>query len=130
MFASLLPGLREVRTPLAAGYLWLVGAGLYFHDKIPARAHATGLWAQLHELSVIVGIGPTLAAVSFVAYLIGSILAIDIVVPTRFILSLGPKARRAWHNSFISLGIPIAFAQVSGDPPVLMYRSNTKSPVA
>ncbi|MFF4392878.1 MULTISPECIES: hypothetical protein [unclassified Streptomyces] len=40
MLASLLPGLRELRTPLATGYLYLLLLFLLFSDSIPTKNEA------------------------------------------------------------------------------------------
>jgi hypothetical protein len=39
MLASLLPGLRDLRAPLAAGYLWLAAGWLYFAPLLPASVN-------------------------------------------------------------------------------------------
>src|SRR6478752_9778709 len=72
MLASLLPGLRDLRTPLAVGYLWLVGLWLIFHDSVPMNeASATGPLRSAYQLGGALGASAVLAAVSFVAYLLG-----------------------------------------------------------
>src|SRR4051812_18812592 len=74
MLASLLPGLRELRTPLAAGYLWLVFA--FFVCGSPADISAAP--GPLQDLaSAVEALGKTALAVgvSFMAYLIGSVSA-------------------------------------------------------
>ena len=72
MIASLLPGLRDLRTPLAVGYLWLVGLWLLLHDRVPSSASAP--ISSLYDLSAFLGTSAVLAAITFVAYLLGSIL--------------------------------------------------------
>ena len=72
MLANLLPGLRHVRTPLATGYLYLLAAWLWFGDDVADISNDA--LDRLSELSAAAGISATLAAVSFAAYLIGSIL--------------------------------------------------------
>jgi hypothetical protein len=73
MLASLLPGLREIRAPLAAGYLWLVAGWVAFHDNVARQAeHSHGL-AALSALKDDVGTGAFAAAITFVAYLLGSL---------------------------------------------------------
>jgi hypothetical protein len=72
MFASLLPGLRELRAPLAAGYIWLVFA--YFVVGAPTEvAAAPGPLQQLLTVLPTMGTVATGIAVGFVAYLIGSL---------------------------------------------------------
>jgi hypothetical protein len=74
---NLLPGLRELRAPLAAGYLWLAGLWLVLSRAgwLPAeRPSGNGEVAQLWDLSGILGKTVMLAVVTFIAYLIGSFL--------------------------------------------------------
>lgn len=73
VLASLLPGLREIRAPLAAGYLWLAFAWLLAREHLPAAANATGLLDDVYALAALVGTTACLAAVSFVAYLVGAL---------------------------------------------------------
>lgn len=72
MLASLLPGVREIRAPLAAGYLWLFALWLAL-EPFPSAEEATGLEAAVIDLAdaatpVAVGV-----VLSFVAYLVGSL---------------------------------------------------------
>ena len=71
MLANLLPGIRDVRAPLAAGYLWLLAAYVAFEPKF--RGKPRGVWLTLSNLRhtfSTVGLG---IAVSFAAYLVGAI---------------------------------------------------------
>lgn len=68
---SLLPGLRQLRAPLAVGLVWLIATWLAVAPDIPSRSQATGVFADLYELTAAVGKVPTLAAAAFAAYLIG-----------------------------------------------------------
>jgi hypothetical protein len=88
VLAGLLPGLRAVRAPLAAGYLWLVAAWVALEPAIPQRAEATGVAASLYragDLVSVLGLGVVL---SFAAYLLGSLSA-----------SAGTPALRALYPS-------------------------------
>ena len=68
--------MRDVRTPLAVGYVWLLVAWLLFSDRVPRfRPVEGGLVSALFDLGSVVGKGALLAAVSFVAYLIGALLS-------------------------------------------------------
>lgn len=75
MLTTLLPGLRELRAPLAAGYIWLLAWWLAFEPRLADRAEATDVLSSLYRLDdALSGFG--LAAVaSFVAYLTGSLSA-------------------------------------------------------
>ena len=72
ILSNLVPGIRELRAPLAAGYLWLLCGWLMFGPFTP-RDEATRTLADLYELSdqaTAIGLG---VAVSFAAYLAGSV---------------------------------------------------------
>ena len=73
MLASLLPGLREVRAPLAAGYLWLVVAWVVLEPVVPQRAEASGVVASLYRAGDILSVLGVGVALSFAAYLLGSL---------------------------------------------------------
>jgi hypothetical protein len=73
VLASLLPGLREIRAPLAAGYLWLVVAWLVFQDRVETGAAASGSVDALLTLKDELGTGGLTAAATFVAYLVGAL---------------------------------------------------------
>lgn len=71
MLGNLLPGVREVRTPLATGYLWLLILWLWLpaHFKeIPPISGVPGDIAHLAHYGGRVSVG---IAISFIAYLIG-----------------------------------------------------------
>jgi hypothetical protein len=87
MLMNLLPGLRDLRAPLAAGYLWLAGLWLLLADIVPPRSTATGVVAHVYSLTHDLGRGVILAAVSFTAYLIGAVLSVDIDGPVVNVLS-------------------------------------------
>jgi hypothetical protein len=77
MLASLLPGLRDLRTPLTVGYLWLICGWLWFHRVLPRRDTARGAMEDLYHLYGILPPAAGLAALSFIAYFLGSILELD-----------------------------------------------------
>ncbi|WP_157544977.1 hypothetical protein [Microtetraspora fusca] len=71
MLNELLPGVREVRTPLATGYIWIFFIWLIWGRSLPDAVTATGLlkdlYGAVHALNpVAIGI-----AASFMAYLVG-----------------------------------------------------------
>lgn len=77
MLASLLPGLREVRTPLAVGYLWLLVMWLWFAGHVPTeRPTGDGFIPRVFDLLDLLGPAAVLAALSFVAFLLGALLTI------------------------------------------------------
>lgn len=73
LFATLLPGVRALRAPLASGYLTLIALWLVYSDDAPDRDAADGIVEQFFDLE---GAAPDLwtgIAVSFLAYLIGTL---------------------------------------------------------
>jgi hypothetical protein len=80
MLMNLLPGLRELRAPLASGYLWLLSAWLFLGRMqwLPTeRPPGNGEVARLWDLGGTLGRTVVIAAVTFIAYLIGSFLEMD-----------------------------------------------------
>jgi len=77
LLTSLLPGLRELRTPLAIGYVWLLNCWLAFADIIPRTRPPEGALKAIWDLGTALGATTVLAAISFTAYMIGSVLEIN-----------------------------------------------------
>lgn len=71
MWQNLLPGLRELRAPLSAGYIWLLGLWLAFRSLMSPGNHPKGIYRDIAELSAWGGKPATLAAVTFAAYVVG-----------------------------------------------------------
>jgi hypothetical protein len=77
MFSSVIPGLRELRAPLAGGYLWLVWAWMVWGDSLPARNDVSGPLERLYELEPALSDLGVAVVASAAAYIVGSIV-IDI----------------------------------------------------
>jgi hypothetical protein len=78
MLTSLLPGLRDLRAPLAAGYLRLFAIWIAFEPSLgTGESGVAASLLNLKEELTPVGLA---AAVSFIAYLIGSL---SVVLPAR-----------------------------------------------
>ncbi len=75
MLGQVLPGLREVRAPLAAGYVWLLFAWLVASHRVPSRVE-DGPVARVYDLEPVVTAFGVAVVASVVAYIVGSI-AID-----------------------------------------------------
>ena len=75
MLASLLPGLRDVRVPLTAGFMWLVVLWTVFYELIPAQNEATGVAAEIYQVLGAFGPAALTAAITFVAYVLGILIA-------------------------------------------------------
>lgn len=77
MLLSLLPGIRELRTPLSTGYLWLISLWLLIGDRLPKTQPAGGALAPAWRLGTYFGKAGMVVAVSFAAYLVGSFVELD-----------------------------------------------------
>jgi len=97
MLASLLPGLRELRAPLVAGFLWLLALWLWV--DLPARMEVEeqgGARAELLELGDAIGHPGLIAVVTLVAYFIGSLSE----EARRWLLANGPWLR--WREATLA----------------------------
>jgi hypothetical protein len=100
MLTSLLPGIRDLRAPLGAGYLWLVALGFILEPHVPDRADATGFMESIYRLAdslSVVGLG---VAASFAAYLIGSLSMAMGTTPLQKLTptSLVPEQAGTWNS--------------------------------
>ena len=106
MLAALLPGLRDLRTPLAVGYLLLVVIWLLIHDRLPTGESATGLIADVIDVSQALGQVSVLAALTFVAYLLGMIFAQLLAFTGRLLRRFYRRLIPAEHRgTFTSSGV-------------------------
>jgi hypothetical protein len=93
--ANLLPGLRDLRTPLAAGYLWLLTAWLLVEPSLPERDEASGVLQSILRIGEVLGPIASAVALSFVAYLVGVLsLGLGQVVTMGLTLRRIGRARR------------------------------------
>jgi hypothetical protein len=77
MLASLLPGLRDIRTPLTVGYLWLLATWLILGDQFKKEpVSRNGLVSHLFTLEGFLGKAFVVTALAFTAYLLGAILTV------------------------------------------------------
>ncbi|MEH0543979.1 hypothetical protein QA802_13055 [Streptomyces sp. B21-105] len=87
MLTSLLPGMRNLRAPLAAGSLWLMALWLAIGRELPKPDSASGVLADLYDAADWAGKPAVFAALAFAAYLLGAIstagvaLAIGLLAP-------------------------------------------------
>lgn len=87
MLASLLPGLRDLRVPLATGFLWLVVLWLVCYPVIPTQAESTGLAAEVYVALGAFGPAALITVITFVAYLVGILVARPSVTIVRWVLA-------------------------------------------
>lgn len=86
VLSALLPGVRAVRAPLAAGFILFLSIWLAVEPSVPRRSgDATGIWASLVRLDTVASGAVVVAMVSFAAYVAGSLFLIvsTSVVPDR-----------------------------------------------
>jgi hypothetical protein len=89
MLANLLPGLRDLRAPLSAGYLWLAAGWLYFAPQLPASMNeAEGVLKDIYRVVNASDPLALAAGVAFVAYMIGILSTGLLIRPVRFIVML------------------------------------------
>jgi hypothetical protein len=77
VLASIIPGLRELRTPLAIGWIWLAALWIVFGDLLPRKGEGTNLLQSIFEIGEGLGKGIALGVAAFVAYLVGSLVQVD-----------------------------------------------------
>ena len=77
MLTSILPGLRDLRTPLATGYMWLAAAFLVFADWITNADSGSVIVAQVSAWGGALGTTALLSVLTFVAYVVGSALCVE-----------------------------------------------------
>lgn len=110
MLASLLPGLRDIRVPLTVGYFWLLNGWLWFSDNVPTTAPSgDGILARAFDLGDLLGTTAVLAATSFTAYLLGTLLQVPLLIPVPrfaqklfFVETTDSKATREEYQSFLA----------------------------
>jgi hypothetical protein len=75
VLASFLPGLREIRTPLAVGYSWLLVGYLVIGHNFPKSGQATGVMRDVYDVAHFVTPAGVVVIASVLAYLIGIVVA-------------------------------------------------------
>ena len=106
--SKLLPGLRDLRAPLAAGSIWLLAIWLAMDWTPPDAAHATGIWRNLSELDGVVGAVGRGAALAFGVYLLGSISEAVISGIATWVPRFA-ATRRDFKASGLELGKPLSY---------------------
>jgi hypothetical protein len=91
MLSSLLPGVRELRGPLAAGYLWLVVFWLALGDELPTGEESkSAALDRAYRLEPVLSAVGLAVVVSVAAYVIGSIV-IDVQVRMAQVATAGVR---------------------------------------
>jgi hypothetical protein len=73
IFAGLIPGIRDLRAPLAAGSIWLLALWLTIQPLLPAANEATGVLKSFLALDKIISSVGSGVLLGIAAYLVGSI---------------------------------------------------------
>jgi hypothetical protein len=94
VLTNILPGLRELRAPLAAGYLWVVFIWLIAEPRIPAAPEAEGMARRILELTNDLDVVGGGVALGFVAYLVGAVSQTALDPVLRLIPTLFQRVRR------------------------------------
>ena len=96
MLSNLLPGLRELRAPLAAGVLWLLAAWMAWEPHIPSVQTATGGMQSVYRLRGFVPELAVGAVAGFLAYLVGSVsvAVFSGAIKSRFPVVIARRQRR------------------------------------
>jgi hypothetical protein len=100
-WSALIPGIREIRGPLLAGYLWMLAIWLSYGDRLP-NSDSNAVFGRLWEAGEAIGPVGRAAAASVVAYLLGELMNAAIRNTIRLIrargrlrrLTLGEQAQR------------------------------------
>ena len=129
MLASILPGVRDLRTPLAVGYLifidlWVITRGAI----LPARMESPFV-ASLYEFFDLVGTPGALAIASFLAYLVGSVVQVNrLPLPRRLFpaaenLRTLPEWRLRWSMRLVRVlhRLGLQFARPQDDAVNWMF---------
>jgi hypothetical protein len=73
MIASILPGLRHLRVPLASGAAWLVVAWLAWGRHLQPRGAFATLVADVNAVAAWLGAGVVLGVLAFASYALGEV---------------------------------------------------------
>lgn len=74
MLTTLLPGVRDIRTPLTVGYMWFLVLWLAIGHRLPTPSRATGALADIYRISHAASPAGTAVAVGVAAYVAGILL--------------------------------------------------------
>lgn len=89
MLAQILPGFRDFRTPLVTGYLWLLATWILLGKPLPSKARKDGLLGIVNALTEYLSGTVVVVVLSFLAYMIGLLLAVEFKVLTTLVGKYG-----------------------------------------
>ncbi|PRA00193.1 hypothetical protein CQ017_03950 [Arthrobacter sp. MYb224] len=82
MLAQILPGFRDFRTPLVTGYLWLVVLWVCIRMPLPDKTVTDGATGVINAFGSFLTPTVYVAVLSFLAYVIGMLLMMDVKAGT------------------------------------------------
>lgn len=125
ILASALPGFRDLRAPLVAGYLWLLFAWLLLDPELPPPSgNVSGFVDTLLDLGDTVGRVGIALAVSVAAYLVGSISATLSNVIAAVLRSLRRAVGRVVRATAEAVYYAIDFEPIENVASRIAYRDN------
>ncbi|WP_433652883.1 hypothetical protein ACQP2C_11920 [Micromonospora zamorensis] len=103
--ANLLPGLRDLRAPLSAGFVWLMAGYLWIAPRIPNLSGPLGeISVDMQQLYKIGGSALLVSAVTFTAYLVGIVSQGSItLILDRLYALLAPASFTAFFGPALTL---------------------------
>ncbi|HEX8498329.1 MAG TPA: hypothetical protein VF661_14120 [Actinomycetales bacterium] len=80
MLLNLLPGVRDLRVPLVTGYVWLFSVWLLIQrfEWLTANVKTSSGLQSILDLASFAGRPATVVTISFVAYLVGALIQVDV----------------------------------------------------
>ncbi|MDQ0618065.1 hypothetical protein [Arthrobacter globiformis] len=78
LLAQILPGFRDFRTPLVTGYLWIVVLWILVEMPLPDKDAKDGVMGAINSIGEFFTPTVYIAVLSFLAYVIGMLLMVDI----------------------------------------------------
>jgi hypothetical protein len=111
MLMNLLPGLRDLRAPLSAGYLWLAAGWLYFAPQLPASVdEAQGVLKDIYRVVHASDPIAVAAGLTFLAYMLGILSTGLLSRPVVFIVKL------PIYIVIFIMAIPILISEIARRP--------------
>jgi|GEM_PF-1725636 len=95
----MLPGARELRTPLVTGVCLALAVWVLFGDGFPTSAEATGFVARGYDAAGAVGATTVLVLASFACYLVGSVY-VSALLPAVKVLLTRPRLAGQYRYPF------------------------------
>src|SRR5581483_11006669 len=106
ILGNILPGFRDIRAPIIAGYTWLVLAWLLIRPDIHRRP-ADAAFGSLYDLGHDVGRLGVAVGVSVAAYLIGSVSQGVTDALATLVADIRDPLRFGWWPIWVSRALPL-----------------------